>query len=75
MRFSAKYVKPTLIQSIKDIGKVSWLYVKNPDKDFTRNRKLSFKNMLTAILCMKGGFLTSELIDYFEPPMIIFILS
>ena len=66
MRFSAKYVKRTLIQSIKDIGKVSWLYVKNPDKDFTRNRKLSFENMLTAILCMKGGSLTSELIDCFR---------
>lgn len=39
---------------------------RNPGKDFSRNRKLSFNQTISAILCMKAGTRTTELLDYFN---------
>ena len=41
-----------------------WLFVKNPDKDFTRNRKLGFKRMFSPLLSMNGNSIYKELLDY-----------
>jgi len=40
-------------------------FVKNPDKDFTRNRKLDFQHTIMLILSMNGNTLNKELYDYF----------
>lgn len=39
-------------------------FVKNPGKDFTRDRKLSLELMLRMIIGMKGGSIGRELFDY-----------
>lgn len=66
MNYSAKDIRKKLINCIKDIGKISWLFAQNPDKNFTRNRKLPFEHMIKSILCMSGRSLANELIDYFN---------
>ena len=42
------------------------LYVNNPGKDFCRNRKLPLSDLIYAMLEMKGGSLTSEMIRMCE---------
>jgi hypothetical protein len=50
MNKHAKTIKNRLESIIKDITENSHLYVKNPEKDFTRNRKLSFEEMFKILL-------------------------
>lgn len=38
----------------------------NPDKDFTRNRKLPFKSLIKFILCMEAGSIKDELYNNFD---------
>lgn len=41
-------------------------YVIDPNRDHTRTRKISFKDYLMSSLCMSGGTLFSEILEYFE---------
>ena len=66
MNKHAKTVKNRLESIIKDITKNSHLYVKNPEKDFTRNRKLSFEEMFKILLSIGGNSLKIELMEYFS---------
>lgn len=65
MNFS-NYVKDTLLEKIKEVSLTPYLYCKNPESDFTRNRKLNFEEMLKIIVMMEGGSIKKELLDYFE---------
>lgn len=40
-------------------------FVKNPDKDFSRNRKLGFVQLIHFFLCMESGCISHELLKYF----------
>ena len=40
-------------------------YLENPEKDFTRTRKLDFVNTVKLILSIKGNTLNKELYDFF----------
>ena len=51
------------MSEIENISAKSSDYVFNPKSDFTRNRKLSFKQMVTGIIGMGGGTLSNELLD------------
>ena len=57
--------KQSLLQCIQDVSKNAWLFSAAPEKDFTRNRKLSFEAMIKTLLCMEGGNLTNELMKQF----------
>lgn len=59
-------VKKKLIRIIKKMGSNPKDFVKNPEKDFTRNRKLSFESMMSFILAMNGNSLYTELMTYFN---------
>ena len=59
-------VKEKLNSIIKDMGKTPELFVKNPNKDFIRNRKLSFETVMKLLLSMGGSNIYKELLDYFE---------
>lgn len=65
MLSSASEPGEALTDLIHNLTSKASLYVKNPEKDFTRNRKLSFEKVITFILCMGGGSLTNELMNYF----------
>ena len=58
-------VKNRLLQCIQGVSKNAWLFFAAPEKDFTRNRKLSFETMVKTLLCMEGGSLTNELMKRF----------
>ena len=55
MNKHAKTIKNRLESIIKDITENSHLYVKNPEKDFTRNRKLSFEEVFKILLSIGGN--------------------
>ncbi len=40
-------------------------FVKNPGKDFTRDRKLGFVQLIQFFLCMESGCISHELLKYF----------
>ena len=58
-------IKMILENLIQKLSEDPGSFVKNPGKDFTRNRKLSFKQVITTLICMEGGSLTSELMKRF----------
>lgn len=44
------YIKEKLDNVLTEMHEYSWHFVNNPEKDFTRNRKLNFKEMLNILL-------------------------
>jgi len=60
-----KLVKDCLYAVIDNMDEYKEMFVKNPGKDFIRNRKLSFKETLKLMLAMKGNTLNKELYEYF----------
>ena len=62
----AKTIKENLDNLIKVMSENAELYCKNPGKDFTRNRKLGFDNLIHVLLGMRGNTINKELFDYFK---------
>ena len=62
----AANVKKTLKDCIAKLASVKWLYLNNPEKDFTRDRKITFEDFINICLQMEGGALQNELIKYFD---------
>jgi hypothetical protein len=66
MKTHSQQVKQKLMTIINEMSEKSWLFAKNPKKDFTRDRKLSFKTLLTLLLYMGGNSIGNELYEYFD---------
>jgi hypothetical protein len=62
----ANFIKEKLDTLLTEMHEYSWLFVNNPEKDFTRKRKLNFKDMLSILLSMGGNSLKLELMKYFS---------
>ena len=62
----AATIKNNLLSLISKMAETPERYVKNPGKDFTRNRKLTFETVVKMMLCMGGNTLNEELYDWFE---------
>lgn len=62
------YTKPfkVLDSIINDIESDIKKFVNNPEKDFTRKRKLDFKTMIKLMISMEGGSIQKELFEYFK---------
>ena len=58
-------VKEKLNSAINQLCEVSWMFAKDPARNFTRERKLPLREVISVLLCMEGGSLTSELLRYF----------
>ena len=58
-------IKRKLADAITQLCEVSWMFVKKPGRDFTRKRKLDFHKVVSFLLAMEGGSLTTELLKYF----------
>ena len=54
-----------LCKDIKSLEKNIQLFVKNPEKDFTRNRKLPFQQIMKLILALEKETISNELFKYF----------
>lgn len=57
--------KRKLDEAVSQLCEVSWMFVKNPGSDFTRNRKLPFRKMISFFLAMEGGSLSNEMLKHF----------
>ena len=66
MTYTPKMIKRTLKKCINEISARPETFVKNPGKDLTRERKLSFEQVLKFVLSMTGKSLRSELMEYFN---------
>lgn len=60
------HVKKLLLSKIENVAENPSDYCVNSRTNFTRNRKLSLKQMLTGIIGMGGGTLSNELLDMFN---------
>lgn len=56
-------VMETLRSLISEMAENPMLYVKNPGKDFTRDRKLPFETVVNLLISMGGNSLYKELLD------------
>lgn len=56
-------VKDTLASLIRDMAECPALFVRTPDKDFTRDRKLPFETVVRMIISMGGNSICKELLD------------
>ena len=56
-------VKDTLTSLIMDMASSPALFVKNPEKDFTRRRKLPFETVVQLLISMGGNSIYKELLE------------
>lgn len=56
-------VKERLSALIRELSASSALFVKNPSKDFTRNRKLPFETVVHLLISMGGNSIYKELLE------------
>lgn len=62
----AEEVKLILEEKIHELNLRKKDYCKNPEIDFSRNKKLNFEEMLKILISMEGGTLNTELLKYFD---------
>lgn len=58
-------VKRTLVDLIHQMSEASWLFSKEPSRNFKRKRKLPFEKMIVTLLCIEGSSLATELMKQF----------
>lgn len=63
MKYSES-VKAILLAAIDDLAADPQRYAKNPGRDFTRNRKLGFKQLLHMLLTMEGKCIREEIYTF-----------
>ena len=56
-------LRETLLSLIREVSKSPDLFVKNPGRDFTRNRKLPFESVVQIIISMGGNSIYKELLE------------
>ena len=61
-----KHIKDALLSEIRTVAAKSEEFCYNPQRDFSRKRKLSFETMLKSIIGMGSKSLTNEMIDFFQ---------
>ena len=74
-----KKVYETVKEYVKILENEKEKYVQNPQKDFTRLRKISFSDCIMSVCCMRGGTLFSELLEFYhdndDPPSVSALLQ
>ena len=58
-------IKEKLNSAIAQLCETAWMFAKDPTRDFTRERKIPLREVISVLLCMEGGSLTGELLRYF----------
>ena len=67
-------LKKNLLSTISDMQSASHLFVKQPGKDFSRERKVSFWDTIRFLLSMNGNTIRREWMEFwdFQPEMLLF---
>ena len=71
MKITPTIAKRKLDSAISSISDISWLYSKDPESDFTRERKLPMDSVLRLLLKFSGKSLQGEISAYYSPPRTI----
>ena len=58
-------IKAILLAAINELTSNLHQYVVNPGKDFTRNRKIGFKNTIAFLLTLEGDCIKEEIYRFF----------
>lgn len=61
-----KHIKNLLLTEIKTVSNNFARYCYEPQRNFSRNRKLSFETIIKSIIGMESKSLTNELLDFFN---------
>ena len=61
-----KHVKRLLSSAVAEVAGTPEVYCVNPDRDFTRTRKISLQKLISGIINMECKSLPNELIDMFK---------
>ena len=61
----ADAIKAILLTSINEISADPKKYAVNPGRDFTRNRKIGFNNLMLMLLTMEADCITEEIYRFF----------
>lgn len=59
-------LKATLGNCIAELEEIHFMFCKNPESDFTRNRKLSFRGYIQPMLRMQSKSVSNEILDFYE---------
>ena len=62
----ATTVKKYLFNLIDEMDSYKWLFTKNPNTDFSRDRKWSFSKIIKFMISMERKSLKDELYEYFD---------
>lgn len=65
MKYLPEEINATLNDCISDLGQVPWLYAKN-SSDFSRQRKISFCDVIKCTLAMQKESMNKEILRYFD---------
>ena len=65
MKRTVRELRSHLASLIREIGREPRRFARDPDRDFTRRRKLSMETLIPALLCLGGGSLGQGLMDRF----------
>ena len=65
MNLSPESLKKTLLNKVNELSASSWQYTKKTT-DFTRNRKISFNDVLLSTISMQKSASKTELLKYFD---------
>lgn len=60
------YIKNSFLKILNSMNSERSRFVKDPDKNFTRNRKCSFQSLLLLLLTMESHSLNHELRNFFQ---------
>lgn len=60
-----EHVKNKLLSIVEEMSEHHEYYVKNPKRDFTRKRKLTFKSIIEILLSIGGASISKELLKHF----------
>lgn len=66
MKNNIRIIKKKLDDSISKFCEAAWMFSSNPEKDFSSDRKLPLKKVISILLSTQGGTLTNELLRYFN---------
>lgn len=59
-------LKTALNNCIDELEQIHFLFSRNPETDFTRKRKLTFKEYIQFMLLMQGKAVSNEILDFFS---------
>ena len=65
MKHDPKTIRNALFSIIREVVKNAPAFVRDPERDFTRKRKLDMESVIRILLGMEGKTLSRELLDHF----------